>query len=387
MEPGPSQRRLIRGPDFGNIEARSIPSQIHPPAGKADVPEPATKVDAIILAGTHLDKRRLIHRLNKAFLPLGRDVSLDLVLEALSGSRRVGRVFVVGPEAELQRVVPPGRWGYRIVPESGRMLDNAWTAFRAAEDSLPGGAGSADRPYLFLTSDIPLAVPEAVDDFLERCFALESRRGGMVDFFPGMADEVALAPFYPHTPRRGIQRPYMELHHQRLRLANVYLVRPRRIRNLEVLQQGFAARKLTQWRSVARLMAAFLQNPGGIRGAYHVACFQAASLLERQRMARLSTLVRKSLELGVIERTASMMLGCRFAAVVTPYGGLSLDMDDETDYEIIRENLSVWREHQRRLLVEPSLARESSREIEGAAGRAAGSLASPPAPSPAEQDF
>jgi len=346
------------------------------------VSESAPKVDAIVLSGTHQDKRKLISGLNKAFLPLGRQVCLDYVLEALSLARRVDRVFVVGPEEELRRRVPPERWGHRIVPETGRMLDNAWRAFRVAEDLRPDLASPErkDRPHLFLTSDIPLAVPEAIDDFVERCFEREAEIGETVDFFPGLADEVALAPFYPRPPRRGIRRPYMELKCRRLRLANLYLVRPHRIRNLEILQQGFSARKLTRWKSVARLAATFLKTPGGIRGACHVACFQAASVLERGRMTWLTSLVRKSLHLPVVERTASMILGCRFAAVVVPYGGLSLDIDDETDYEIIRENLIAWREHQRSLLPESAQAPDVPGASENAAGRMGGQAPSPPSP-------
>ncbi len=346
------------------------------------MPEPAPKVDAIVLSGTHQDKRKLIGGLNKAFLPMGRQVSLDYVLEALSLSRRVDRVFVVGPEEELRRRVPPGKWGHRIVPESGRMLDNAWKAFRAAEDLRPDltSREREDRLHLFLTSDIPLAVPEAIDDFVERCSLREAEIGERVDFFAGLADEVALAPFYPRPSRRGIRRPYMELKCQRLRLANIYLVRPRRIRNLEILQQGFSTRKLTRWKSVARLAAAFVKNPGGIRGAWHVACFQAASVLERGRMSWLTALVRRSLPLPVVERTASLMLGCRFAAVVTPYGGLSLDIDDETDYEVIRENYIAWRDHQHSLLPEGALAPEAPETPESAARGTGKPAPSPPSP-------
>jgi hypothetical protein len=376
--------RLNRSLDLGNISSFPKSIQHRHPAGKKSVPESAPKVDAIILSGTHLDRRRLIRNLNKAFLPMGEATSLDLVLEAVSRAKRVERLFVVGPEEELDRRVPPGKWGYRLVPQAGRMLDNAWRAYRVAEESLSGGsrAERERRPYLILTADIPLAVPEAIDDFVERCFALEAERGETVDFFPGLADEVALAPFYPRPPRSGIRRPYMELHRQRLRLANIYLARPGRIRNLEVLQQGFSARKLTQWKSVARLISAFLKNPGGIRGAFHVACFQAASLLERSRMTRLSPLVRGALRLAVIERSASMMLGCCFAAVVTPYGGLSLDIDDEADYGIILENLDAWREHQRSLLAESLSPADPTLPNEAAVGQVAGSPAtSPPASS------
>src|SRR6266850_434620 len=234
------------------------------------------RVDAVVLAGTHTDRKKLIRGQNKAFLPVGGEVCLAQVLRALKSSLRVGRIFVVGPK-ELRRLLPPEDHGYRLIPEVGRMLDNAWAAFQATEDSsrtkFPDEA-LEDRPCLFLTSDIPLAVPEAIDDFAERCFALEEKRGERVDFFTGLADEVALAPFYPRPDRRGIRRPYMELRHQRVRLANIYLARPRRIRNLEVLQQGFAARKLTQWRSIGRLIKTFLQNPAGVRAVGHVVCFQ-----------------------------------------------------------------------------------------------------------------
>jgi CTP:molybdopterin cytidylyltransferase MocA len=339
-------------------------------------------VDAVVLAGTHQDKRRLINGQNKAFLPLGESLSLHYVLEALHQSDRVDRVFVVGPTLELQRHAPADRHGYRLVSEKGRMLDNAFEAYRTAEASaLPNlhASNSADRLYLFLTSDIPLVVPEAITDFIDRSSLLEQRRGERIDFFAGVADEVALAPFYPQPQRRGIFRPYMELKHQRLRLANIYLTRPARIRNLEILQQGFAARKLTQWRSVVQLITTFLGNPSGLRGAGHVAWFQAASVFDKTGLSRLSRMARNRLDRGLIEQTASRMLGCRFAALVTPYGGLSLDIDELSDYEIIRENLVAWREHQKTLL---PFFPEEAQIPELPARQAERPLAPPPQPGP-----
>lgn len=329
-------------------------------SGESQVSVATPRVDAVVLAGTHQDKSRLINGMNKAFLPLGDSLSLHFVLEALRQSDRVDRVFVVGPSQDLQQHFPADQHGYRLVSERGRMLDNAFEAYRTAEASaLPNhhASTSADRLYLFLTSDIPLTVPEAIADFVDRSAILEQRLGERIDFFAGVADEVALAPFYPHARRRGIFRPYMELKHQRLRLANIYLARPARIRNLEVLQQGFAARKLTQWRSVAQLITTFLGNPAGLRGAGHVAWFQAASVFDKTGLRRLAKLARNRLDRGLIEQTASRMLGCRFAALVTPYGGLSLDIDELSDYEIIRENLVAWREHQKALL--PSFPEEA----------------------------
>src|SRR2546426_8676655 len=236
------------------------------------------RVDAVVLRGTHTDRKKLIQGRNKAFLPIGGEVCLALVLRALKSSLHVGRIFVVGPENLLRRLLPPEDHGYRLVPEVGRMLDNAWAAFQATEDSnrtkLPDEA-LEDHPCLFLTSDIPLAVPEAIDDFAERCLALEGKRGERVDFFAGLADEVALAPFYPRPDRRGIRRPYMELRHQRVRLAHIYIARPRPIPKLQILQQGFAARKLTQWRSIGRLLKTFLPNPPRGLAVGHAPLFPA----------------------------------------------------------------------------------------------------------------
>lgn len=320
-------------------------------------------VDAVVLAGTHQDRRRLINGLNKAFLPLGNSLSLQYVLDALCRSGKVGRVFVVGPSEELRRHLSGDGGRYHVVPEKGRMLDNALEAYRSAEsEAAQDGAAASDRLYLYLTSDIPLAVPEAIADFVDRAALLEKSLGQRIDLVAGVSDEVALAPFYPLTNRPGIVRPYMELKHQRLRLANIYLARPGRIRNLEVLQQGFAARKLTQWRSVGRLIRTFLGNPAGLKGASHVAWFQAASVFEKTGFRRLAKLARNRLDREVIERTASAMLGCRFAALVTPYGGLSLDIDDAADYEIIRENLTIWRKHQKSLL--PSFSEEAAASVE-----------------------
>ena len=296
------------------------------------------RVDAVVLAGTHQDKRRLIQGHNKAFLPLGDRPCLHYVLEALRSSERVERIFVVGPSEDLTRRLPPSIYRYEPVVEKGRMLDNAFEAYRTAEASqqpraVAAGSRSLDNLYLFITSDVPLAVPEAISDFVDRGFARQRELGERIDFFAGVADEVALAPFYPGATRPGIYRPYMELKHQRLRLANLYLARPARILNLEILQQGFAARKLTQWRSVLRLIRTFLGNPAGFRGAGHVACLQAVSILDRAGLSSLARLARNRLDLGVIERTASRMLGCRFMALVTPFGGLSIDIDDEADYQ------------------------------------------------------
>jgi hypothetical protein len=319
----------------------------------------APRVDAVVLAGTHQDRRRLIRGSNKAFLPLAGALSLQYVLDALARSQRVGRTFVVGPDVELRLRCPRPQHDYSPISEKGRMLDNALEAYKTAEAAALAKAGAEpadDRAYLFLTSDIPLAVPQAIADFVDRALSLEARNGGRMDLLAGVADEIALAPFYSTPGRRGIRRPYMELKHQRLRLANIYFARPARIVNLEVLQQGFAARKLTQWRSVLRLIRTFLGNPAGVRGACHVAWFQAASVFEKAGMGRLSRLARSRLVLSEIERTASRMLGCRFASLLTPYGGLSLDIDDESDYEIISENFAAWRNHQTKLI--PSLGEE-----------------------------
>ena len=59
----------------------------------------------------------------------------------------------------------------------------------------------------------------------------------------GVVDEPGVKPFYPEGVKQGIKRPFVELAGGRLRLANIYIGRPRNLSHQEMLQTGFTYRK------------------------------------------------------------------------------------------------------------------------------------------------
>ena len=58
-------------------------------------------LDAVVLAGTHQNPKRLIAGRNKAFLRVGGKVLIRYMVDALLAAERVGQIFVVGPAEEL----------------------------------------------------------------------------------------------------------------------------------------------------------------------------------------------------------------------------------------------------------------------------------------------
>jgi hypothetical protein len=43
-----------------------------------------------------------------------------------------------------------------------------------------------------------------------------------------------------------------------------------------------------------------------------------------------------------VERSVGAVLGGKVTVVTTPYGGLSLDVDDEEDYRVLRQRYNEW---------------------------------------------
>ena len=72
------------------------------PTSQAAYPEP---LDAIVLAGTDDNPRRMIQGQNKAFLEIAGKSLVLHVVEALLESPSVGEIFVVGPIDRLHNVL------------------------------------------------------------------------------------------------------------------------------------------------------------------------------------------------------------------------------------------------------------------------------------------
>ena len=304
-------------------------------------PEP---LDAIVLAGTDSNPRRLIEGQNKAFLHLGGQVLVKRVVEALLQASSIGNIFVVGPAERLRETLRDLSSDVHIVEQSGGLLANAWVAIKASEARYRKLTGADDplRPLLFISSDLPLISAAAVDDFVMRCAREDSASAVKYGMLAGVADESSLKQFYAESDKTGIHRPYVNFSDCRLRLANIYVGRPRTLSNQVFLETGFEHRKAEKLKNVIILIWKFLGQSGGWRAAWFTFRLQL-TLLASKRQGRLFRWLRSFNKTTLAERCCTDVLGGGVRIVITPYGGLSLDVDNEEDFRILNQRYADWR--------------------------------------------
>ena len=300
-------------------------------------------LDAIVLAGTDSNPKRMIQGRNKAFLEVGGEVLVRRVVEALLSASSIGLVFVVGPSEPLRKALDGLPGEVIIVEQVGRMLANTWAAIHASEARCLTGENGVDpeRPLLFISCDLPLISAVAVDDFVARCARAEIAAQVHYSMFGGVAEEASLRRYYPEEGKPGIRRPYVHFSQELLRLANIYVARPRKLSHQEFLQTGFSYRKAKDWRNVMLLARSYLGQSGGWKAAWLTLKFQA-TLMASRRGGGLYRWLRKGNTMEKAELAMGTVLGGTVKMIITPYGGFSLDVDDEEDFQVLSLRFDDW---------------------------------------------
>jgi len=301
------------------------------------------KLDAVVLAGTHQNTKRLIAGRNKAFLKVGEQVLIRYVVDALMGAENIDQIFVVGPVEELLEVLAGFPERVRVIAQRGKMLTNCWAGIEAAEDRHRNDPAMPlkDRPLLIISCDLPLVTSRAVDDFIVRCARMDKSSETPGAMLVGCVDEPGVTPFYPDGDKPGIKRPFVELAAGRLRLANIYVGRPRNLSHQEILQTGFTYRKAKDWRNVVALVYNFFRRPHGWHSAWLTMRVQLTLMLSKKK-GRLYRLLKAGNTEARVEKCFSEVLGGPVKIVVTPFGGLSLDVDDEEDFRVLDARYYDW---------------------------------------------
>lgn len=300
-------------------------------------------LDAIVLAGTHQNPKRLIAGRNKAFLEVGGQVLIRYVINALVESKSIDNIFVVGPFEELTKELTGFPSNVQVIAQRGKMLTNCWAGIEASEDChrddplMP----VEERPLLFISCDLPLVTAHSIDDFVARCASVDKQTESPYAMLAGVVDEPGVTPFYPGSGKLGIKRPFVELQFGRLRLANIYVGRPRKLAHQEFLQTGFSYRKAKDWRNVVALTMTFFKSPGGWHAARLSMRVQLTLMLSK-RKGRLYRKLRKGNTRERVEKSIGDALGGPVRVVITPFGGLSLDVDDAEDFRILDARYSDW---------------------------------------------
>ncbi len=303
------------------------------------LPSFSHQIDAIVLAGTHRDPTRSIQGQNKAFLNIDGRPLLRHVLDALLGAQSIAEIFVVGQVEQMSNALQNVPAKVHLAQQEGNMLTNCWAGVHASEErrSTDGGERDPMRPFMVISSDVPLISSLSLDDFVARCADDDQASDKPYGLMVGLADEAGLAPFGTD----GIVRPFVQLEFARIRLANIYIARPWQLTNQEILQTGFGFRKAIHWRNVVGLAFNFLSQNGGWQAAWMTLRLQA-TLLASRRGGRLYHRLRRWNTRERVEARTSNVLGGPLRLVVTPFGGLSMDVDDEADFRILTARYDEW---------------------------------------------
>ena len=118
------------------------------------------KINAIILAGTHSDKSKLIYGKNKAFLKLNNKPIVFNVLKALKNSNSINKIAIVGPK-KLESIFGSDIEFFQesLGPkESRRFIENALIPYHKIS---PNG-----EKTLYIPCDLPFIASETIDNFI-----------------------------------------------------------------------------------------------------------------------------------------------------------------------------------------------------------------------------
>ncbi len=249
-------------------------------------------IDAVVLAGggkqEPLTEQEGVS--NKAFIKIEDKPLLGYVLKVLNEAQSIGRIVVVGPEAELQQLQQEG-YRFDLIPESGSMLDNLAEGFAGL---------SGDRLAMVITGDIPLIKPEVVEEFLNLCGSLEH------DFYYPVLRREAFARDFPET-----ERTYVRLKEGLVTGGNLALLRPGWfLKNRKRLEMFISYRK------------------------------KPLKLIKILPFSLIIKYLFKKLSISDLERFLSKLMNLEARAIICELAELGIDVDKVNDLELVKKYLS-----------------------------------------------
>ena len=248
--------------------------------------------DAIILAGKKkngiLEEKFGVS--TKALIPINGKPMITYVIDAVSNTPGIRNIVIVGPEDALSPVVKSGN--IKIVPDKGGILENIEEGIRhlSLKDS---------ELVLIITSDIPLVKSEMISYFIEKALKYD------VDFYYPILRKDVYEEKFPNT-----KRTYGTVKEGIFTGGNLFLVRAHAFMNSrEILKKAISYRK-KPWKLSKLLGFGFL--------------------------IRFFT---KKLSIPEVEHRAYELLGYKGKAIEIPYPEVGIDVDKESDYDIVQKKL------------------------------------------------
>lgn len=295
-------------------------------------------VEAILLAGTSKKKERSMIEDGKFFNKVNNRYSGNLVLEALENASSVERINVIGPRTILRRNLTILKKPSKIIQQTNSLYGNAFKAFKRSENS-----SDLEKQLLYVSCDAPFLTSEAIDDFIENA-----------------PDADFIQPYYSREDVEwlfpGFNWPYTICKEGEIKLGNMALVKPNKIKNKRLIETGLNLRKLATFNLIEEMETfcnAFIEaiNLKGEEGFEIVtkAIFLRYVARPFHLPNKLKNYVAKDLSLGRISRIFSELIesDVKYVRSEYPEGFFDIDGKKESMYASDNYGMILARLHSR----------------------------------------
>lgn len=250
--------------------------------------------DAVILAGSSqggaLQEYTKVN--NQALIPIGEQMMVQYVVNALKGVPSINKIVIVGAVRELLPY-------YKDDPNV-LLAEQGQNHIATLLNGLKVLDPDPERKILVATSDIPLLSSEAVEDFLHQC----AQKDGDL-FYPIVPKEINEQRF------PGVKRTYVHLKDGIFTGGNLFLVR------VSIIEP--CAAKAEKLVSLRKSPLALSRQIGLM--------FIIKYLLHR-------------LSLREVEVKFSQLLGIKGYGIISRYPEVGIDVDKPSDLEYVRQVLA-----------------------------------------------
>jgi hypothetical protein len=325
--------------------------------------DPPDRYDALILAGDRKASRKVKGK-NKSLLTINNRAVICYIVDALSASRYINDIYIVGPKNRIEAALESGRaaspFGKIVLLEQwDNLFENVWNGFLS---TIPGHTPQTDpdtyrdtpwwnKVILALSSDIPLLTSHEIDEMIEKADLSH------YDYLPGITRNTSLAYYYPRRrakgtrKKRGIKHAYFHFSEGLFRQNNIHIGRPFALANKIYIEKMYEYRHQREWNDIIKLTFEILKTErGSWKALYYFAILQSCLILSGMGFPSLADRLRRLISLHhQVEQLVGLVLGTRLKTVETTYGGAALDIDSDYEFETIKVNFDEWIAHQKEL--------------------------------------
>lgn len=288
-------------------------------------------VEAIILAGNPKKKKRLIRGKNKFFIKINGNYLGNIVVDALSKSSLIDSIYIIGNKPELEKIVSVTK-ECQIIQEKGSFFTNAIEAFNHTKNS-----ENLEKRVLYSHCDVPFLNTTAIEDFI-----LNAPDADLI--VPYCLKEDFENLFI------GFEWPYLMFREGQIKLGNVALAKPNKVKNKRLVDKFFNLRKVAvsehKEEEIASIFRVIVETIRicGVRGLEIVA--REAYLKYIAVPFKFSTNIVKYLSLDRIGEIFSSIFCGEVKGVRTRFPEMCFDIDNESkelEYTIKNYNQIIQR--------------------------------------------